>query len=138
MIVGSPENKNIGLASDVTLQARNLTKVYVTGDVEVHALRGVDLDLYSGEMMVLLGASGSGKSTLLNIVGGLDVPTSGSVIFRDFELTRANTGELTQFRRAHVGFVFQFFTVCSFSFRVLVKNVVSNKTVKFFTEKMFK
>jgi len=79
--------------------------------VEVHALRGVDLDLYTGELVVLLGASGSGKSTLLNIIGGLDIPTSGSVMFRDFELTRAGTDELTQFRRAHVGFVFQFYNL---------------------------
>jgi putative ABC transport system ATP-binding protein len=110
--VASPEeSSNTGLEGNVTLRARDLTKVYATGDVEVHALRGVDLDLYSGELVVLLGASGSGKSTLLNIIGGLDVPTSGSVIFRDFELTNANTGELTQFRRAHVGFVFQFYNL---------------------------
>jgi len=102
---------NAGLESNVALRARGLTKVYVTGDVEVHALRGVDLDLYHGELVVFLGASGSGKSTLLNIVGGLDVPTSGSVVFNDFELTSAKTGELTQFRRAHVGFVFQFYNL---------------------------
>jgi len=97
--------------TNITLSARDLTKVYVTGEVEVHALRGVDLDLYTGELVVLLGASGSGKSTLLNIIGGLDIPTSGSVMFRDFELTRADTDELTQFRRAHVGFVFQFYNL---------------------------
>jgi len=95
----------------ITLSARDLTKVYVTGDIEVHALRGVDLDLYAGELVVLLGASGSGKSTLLNIVGGLDVPTSGRVMFGEFEITDANTSELTQFRRAHVGFVFQFYNL---------------------------
>lgn len=111
--MANPEEKNsdVGLEHNVTLRARDLTKVYVTGDVEVHALRGVDLDLYTGEFVVLLGASGSGKSTLLNIIGGLDVPTAGSVVFRDFELTRANTGELTRFRRAHVGFVFQFYNL---------------------------
>ena len=109
----NPAEKNTGPGVEhaVTLSARGLTKVYSTGDVEVHALRGVDLDLYAGELVVLLGASGSGKSTLLNIVGGLDVPTAGSVVFRDFELTTANTGELTQFRRAHVGFVFQFYNL---------------------------
>jgi len=98
-------------SSNVPLRARGLTKVYATGEVEVHALRGVDLDLYDGEMVVLLGPSGSGKSTLLNIIGGLDVPTSGQVVFRDHELTHANTGELTQFRREHVGFVFQFYNL---------------------------
>ena len=93
------------------LSGRGLTKVYKTGEVEVHALRGVDIDLYTGEFMVLLGASGSGKSTLLNIIGGLDVPSEGSVVFRDKELNRADAGELTQFRRAHVGFVFQFYNL---------------------------
>lgn len=96
---------------EAALSGRGLTKVYATGEVEVHALRGVDLDLFAGEFMVLLGASGSGKSTLLNIVGGLDVPTAGSVRFRDRELNRANAGELTQFRRKHVGFVFQFYNL---------------------------
>ena len=93
------------------LSARGLTKVYKTGEVEVHALRGVDLDLYHGEFVVLLGASGSGKSTLLNIIGGLDIPTAGRVLFHDHELTRANTGELTEYRRTHVGFVFQFYNL---------------------------
>lgn len=96
---------------EAALSARGLTKVYKTGEVEVHALRGVDLDFYTGEFVVLLGASGSGKSTLLNIIGGLDVPTAGQVLFRGRELTHATTGELTQFRRAHVGFVFQFYNL---------------------------
>jgi putative ABC transport system ATP-binding protein len=91
--------------------ARALTKVYRMGEVQVHALRGVDLDLYAGEMVVLLGPSGSGKSTLLNILGGLDVPTSGTVAYRDHELTRASEDELTRFRREHVGFVFQFYNL---------------------------
>jgi putative ABC transport system ATP-binding protein len=99
------------MSAEAALKARGLTKVYRTGEVEVHALRGVDLELYSGEFVVLLGASGSGKSTLLNIVGGLDVPTEGTVYFHDQELTKANSGELTQFRRAHVGFVFQFYNL---------------------------
>ncbi len=90
---------------------RGVSKVYQMGEVEVHALRSVDLDLYEGELAVLLGASGSGKSTLLNIIGGLDVPTSGEVIFRDHNLTKANDAQLTEFRRDHVGFVFQFYNL---------------------------
>ena len=92
-------------------RARGITKVYRMGDVEVHALRSADLDLYAGELVVLLGASGSGKSTLLNILGGLDVPTSGQVWFRGHDLTRAGDAELTRFRRDHVGFVFQFYNL---------------------------
>jgi putative ABC transport system ATP-binding protein len=90
---------------------RGVSKVYRMGDVEVHALRSVDLDLYEGEFVVLLGASGSGKSTLLNILGGLDTPTSGTVVFRDRELTTAGERELTEYRRNAVGFVFQFYNV---------------------------
>lgn len=93
------------------LRAEALTKVYRTGAVEVHALRGVDLDLYEGEMVVLLGASGSGKSTLLNILGALDSPTSGRIRFRDHDLTDASDRALTAFRRDHVGFVFQFYNL---------------------------
>jgi putative ABC transport system ATP-binding protein len=81
------------------------------GDVEVHALRGVDLDLFPGEFVVLLGPSGSGKSTLLNILGGLDVPTSGEVFYLDHNLTAAEPAELTRYRREHVGFVFQFYNL---------------------------
>ncbi|HEX8363599.1 MAG TPA: ABC transporter ATP-binding protein [Longimicrobium sp.] len=92
-------------------RARGITKVYRMRDVEVHALRSADLDLYAGELMVLLGASGSGKSTLLNILGGLDVPTAGQVWFRDHDLTRASDADLTRFRREHVGFVFQFYNL---------------------------
>jgi len=95
----------------VTLSGRGLTKVYRTGEVEVHALRGADLDLYAGELVVLLGVSGSGKSTLLNILGGLDVPTAGHVLFRDRELTGADEAALTKYRRDHVGFVFQFYNL---------------------------
>ena len=90
-------------------RARGLTKTYQMGDVNILALRSVDLDLYGGELVVILGPSGSGKSTLLNILGGLDVPTSGSVHFFDHDLTAADDRELTRFRREHVGFVFQFF-----------------------------
>ena len=78
------------------------------GDVEVHALRSVELELYDGELVVILGASGSGKSTLLNILGGLDVPTAGEAFYRDHNLTIEDDGELTRYRREHVGFVFQF------------------------------
>ena len=81
------------------------------GEVQVHALRGVDLGLYAGELVVLLGASGSGKSTLLNILGGLDTASGGQVWYRDWELTRATERELTEYRRYHVGFVFQFYNL---------------------------
>ena len=90
---------------------RDLTKVYPMGEVSVQALRGVDLDLYEGELAVLLGPSGSGKSTLLNIIGGLDTATGGEVHYRDMDLTHATERELTQFRRHHVGFVFQFYNL---------------------------
>jgi putative ABC transport system ATP-binding protein len=93
------------------LRAVGLTKTYRMGEVEVPALRGVDLDLVAGEFVVLLGPSGSGKSTLLNILGGLDLPTSGRVFYRGVELTRASEAELTRYRRHHVGFVFQFYNL---------------------------
>jgi len=89
----------------------NVSKVYIMGDVQVNALRGVDFDLWAGEFVVILGASGSGKSTLLNILGGLDLPTSGEVFFRDHNLTAADERGLTAFRREHVGFVFQFYNL---------------------------
>ncbi|MEQ1574500.1 MAG: ABC transporter ATP-binding protein [Vicinamibacterales bacterium] len=81
------------------------------GEMEVHALRGVDFDLFPGEFVVLLGPSGSGKSTLLNILGGLDIPTSGHVVYRDHDLTTAGEAALTEYRREHVGFVFQFYNL---------------------------
>jgi putative ABC transport system ATP-binding protein len=87
--------------------ASNLTKVYPMGELTVHALRGVDFELYPGELVVLLGPSGSGKSTLLNILGGLDVPSSGHVVYHDHDLTTAGEAALTGYRREHVGFVFQ-------------------------------
>ncbi len=96
---------------DVTLAAEALTRVYRTGDVEVHALRGVDLSLYADELVVLLGASGSGKSTLLNILGGLDSPTSGTVQFRGDSLVFDDVAAMTTYRRDHVGFVFQFYNL---------------------------
>ena len=91
--------------------ARGITKIYHMGEVDVHALRGVDVDLFEGEFAVLLGPSGSGKSTLLNIIGGLDVPSSGTVFYRDQDLTRYDDATLTQYRRRHVGFVFQFYNL---------------------------
>jgi putative ABC transport system ATP-binding protein len=93
------------------LEAHALTKVYTMGEVKVVALRGVDLDLFSGELVVLLGPSGSGKSTLLNILGGLDRPTEGTFTYLDHELAAANDRELTRYRREHVGFVFQFYNL---------------------------
>jgi len=92
-------------------QARGLTKVYHMGEVDVHALRGVDLETRAGEFVVLLGPSGSGKSTLLNILGGLDVPSTGRVVYRDHDLTVADEAALTEYRRDHVGFVFQFYNL---------------------------
>ncbi len=96
---------------EAVFQARGVTKIYRMGEVEVPALRGVDLDLYRGELVVLLGPSGSGKSTLLNILGGLDRPTAGQVLYLGRDLTRAGDRELTEFRRHHVGFVFQFYNL---------------------------
>lgn len=92
-------------------KTEGLTKVYLMGNVDVHALRGIDLELYSGELVVLLGASGSGKSTLLNILGGLDRPTEGQVLYRNRDITDADDNELTEYRRHHVGFVFQFYNL---------------------------
>ena len=90
---------------------RDLAKVYSMGEVEVHALRQVTLTLHEGQFVCLLGPSGSGKSTLLNIIGGLDVPTSGQVVYRDIDLTQADEAALTHYRRKHVGFVFQFYNL---------------------------
>jgi putative ABC transport system ATP-binding protein len=107
-----PEQKSIPAARrESVFQIRRVSKVYKMGDVEVQALRSVDLDLYRGELVVMLGASGSGKSTLLNIIGGLDVPTSGEVIYADHDLTKATDKQLTEYRRDHVGFVFQFYNL---------------------------
>lgn len=99
------------LDKGVAFHVHDVTKTYQMGEVQVHALRGVDLDLYKGEFTVLLGASGSGKSTLLNILGGLDTPTAGHVLYGDRDLTYATESELTKYRRYHVGFVFQFYNL---------------------------
>ncbi|MBN2370853.1 MAG: ABC transporter ATP-binding protein [Vicinamibacteria bacterium] len=99
------------MPNDKVFEARSITKVYNMGEVQVHALRGVDLDLEKSEFLVLLGPSGSGKSTFLNILGGLDVPTSGQVNYRGTEITAADEAALTEYRRRHVGFVFQFYNL---------------------------
>lgn len=96
---------------EIVFQTRGLSKVYDMGEVQVHALRDVDLELYASELVVLLGASGSGKSTLVNILGGLDTATDGEVFYRDQNLTRATDRALTNYRRHYVGFVFQFYNL---------------------------
>jgi putative ABC transport system ATP-binding protein len=110
-MTSTPTTRDSPSPPQTTLRAEALTKTYRTGDVEVRALRGVDLELYAGEFVVLLGQSGSGKSTLLNILGGLDVPTSGRVFFDEIDITAREDAALTSFRRDHVGFVFQFYNL---------------------------
>jgi putative ABC transport system ATP-binding protein len=108
------------------LSAHGLAKIYTLGEVVVHALRGVDLDLRETELLVLRGPSGSGKSTLLNILGGLDVPTGGEVFYRGQDLTQADEAELTAYRRLHVGFVFQFYN--------LIPSLTARENVSLVTE----
>jgi putative ABC transport system ATP-binding protein len=96
---------------DLVFHATGVRKIYDMGEVKVEALRGVDLDLYAGELVVMLGPSGSGKSTLLNILGGLDRATSGHVSYHQKDLSEASERELTEYRRHHVGFVFQFYNL---------------------------
>jgi putative ABC transport system ATP-binding protein len=105
------DNKHYTSPDNIVFRAQGLTKVYDMGEIQVHALRGIDLELYAGELVVLLGPSGSGKSTLLNILGGLDTATSGHVTYHDKNLTSAVDRELTEYRRNHVGFVFQFYNL---------------------------
>lgn len=107
-------------------RVRGLTKTYGSGTTEVHALAGVDLDLYEGELVVLLGPSGSGKTTLLNNLGGLDVPTTGELWYRDTDLTTADEDQLTRFRRESVGFVFQFYN--------LIPSLTARENVALITE----
>lgn len=114
------------MTTEAVFLAEGLTKVYRTGEVEIYALRGVDLSLYRGEFVVLLGPSGSGKSTLLNILGGLDVPSAGRVIYRGQDLSRASDAELTEFRRQNVGFVFQFYN--------LIPSLTAKENVEVVTE----
>ncbi len=108
---GSPPMSATETQTEIVFSVREVTKVYPMGEVEVRALDGVDLDLRAGEFVVILGPSGSGKSTLLNLLGGLDIPTSGTIRFRDHDLTAAGDAALTRFRRDHVGFVFQFYNL---------------------------
>ncbi len=112
--------------AEAVFRARELTKIYKTGEVEVRALNGADIELYAGEVSVLLGPSGSGKSTLLNILGGLDKATSGTVSFLDHDLTNASERDLTRYRRDHVGFVFQFYN--------LIPNLTARENVELVTE----
>ncbi|MCR9194170.1 MAG: ABC transporter ATP-binding protein [Hyphomonas sp.] len=112
--------------ANTLLSVRGLTKVYQTGAVKVHALRGIDLTIKRGELIVMLGASGSGKSTLLNIIGGLDTPTTGTVTFMGEDITGLRPSGLTQFRRAHVGFIFQFYN--------LVPSLTARENVALVTE----
>lgn len=104
-------NLHSQIEAQLVFSAKGLSKVYQMGEVSVHALRGVNLELYQGEFVVLLGPSGSGKSTLLNILGGLDTASEGEVFYRDHDLVRSDEKELTAFRRDHVGFVFQFYNL---------------------------
>ena len=107
-------------------RARNLTKTYDMGEVQVQALRGVDVDLFESEFVVLLGPSGSGKSTLLNILGGLDSPTTGTVYYHEKELTKFSDSALTRYRRENVGFVFQFYN--------LIPSLTARENVSLITE----
>ena len=111
MVARSHREAHPPLELGAVFHVHGVTKVYQMGEVQVHALRGVDLDLYQGELTVLLGVSGSGKSTLLNILGGLDTPTQGHVLYGTQDLTAASERELTAYRRNHVGFVFQFYNL---------------------------
>jgi putative ABC transport system ATP-binding protein len=125
-ISGSPNSSGEDPERDPLFRTRDLTKVYANGDVEVSALNGVNLDLFDGELVVLLGPSGSGKSTLLNILGGLDVPTDGTLTFRGEDLTEADEKTLTQYRRDVVGFVFQFYN--------LIPSLTARENVELITE----
>lgn len=107
----NPDVPQINDSPPSIFRVRGITKIYQMGEVKVHALRGVDLDLYKSEFVVLLGPSGSGKSTLLNILGGLDTPTDGTVNYSDHNLSVYDDRTLTQYRREHVGFVFQFYNL---------------------------
>ena len=106
-----PGDRDGSDVASAVFNIRNVSKTYRMGEVEVHALRAVNLELYAGEFVVILGPSGSGKSTLLNILGALDVPTEGEVRYLDHVLTTADAAALTRFRREHVGFVFQFYNL---------------------------
>ena len=113
-------------ARTIAFRGLSLCKTYRTGETEVHALRGVDLEIFDGEVLVLLGPSGSGKSTLLNIIGGLDRPTSGELFYHGTELTALEEAELTRFRRANIGFIFQFYN--------LVPSLTAEENVRLVTD----
>ncbi len=113
-------------AEEAVVRVRGLTKVYGTGTAEVRALSGVDLDLHAGELVVLLGPSGSGKTTLLNNLGGLDVPTSGTLEYRGTNLAEADEQSLTRYRRDSVGFIFQFYN--------LIPSLTAHENVALITE----
>ncbi|WP_374547471.1 ABC transporter ATP-binding protein [Rhodoblastus sp.] len=110
----------------IVFSSRNLNKTYRVGSVDVAALQGLDLDIYAGEFIVILGPSGSGKSTLLNILGGLDSASSGAAAWRDHNLVEASDEELTRYRREHVGFVFQFYN--------LIPSLTARENVELVTE----
>jgi putative ABC transport system ATP-binding protein len=122
----APASDLSATVGEPVFEVRGLTKTYGTGDAEVHALSGVDLDLYAGELVVLLGASGSGKSTLLNNLGGLDTPTGGALRYRGWDLSGANPDGLTRYRRDVVGFVFQFYN--------LIPSLTARENVALITE----
>lgn len=124
--MNAPITSGEGPGQRLAFRGSDLRKIYRTGETEVQALRGVDLEIASGEMLVLLGPSGSGKSTLLNIIGGLDRPTSGTLHYQDIELTALDEKELTRFRRAHVGFIFQFYN--------LVPSLTAEENVRLVTD----
>ncbi len=126
MPAGAGAAAEAAAARERLFHVRDITKVYSGGEVEVRALDGVDLDLYAGELVVLLGASGSGKSTLLNILGGLDLPTDGLLTYRGLDLTQADTAGLTRFRRDVVGFIFQFYN--------LIPSLTARENVALITE----
>jgi putative ABC transport system ATP-binding protein len=122
----APTSDLSATVGEPVFEVRGLTKTYGTGEAEVHALSGVDLDLYAGELVVLLGASGSGKSTLLNNLGGLDTPTGGALRYRGWDLSGANPDGLTRYRRDVVGFVFQFYN--------LIPSLTARENVALITE----
>lgn len=123
---GSVKGPGGGSSSRVAFTCRGLTKIYKTGETEVNALRGVDIEIQAGQILVLLGPSGSGKSTFLNILGGLDRPSSGRLLFGSEDLVAMNDRELTVFRRAHIGFIFQFYN--------LIPSLTADENVRLVTD----
>jgi len=126
MILAEAKCTTKAIPREQVFRVRGLTKCYGMGSTEVRALAGVDLDLFAGELIVLLGPSGSGKTTLLNQLGGLDAPTAGELWFRDLDLTGADENQLTQFRRDSVGFIFQFYN--------LIPSLTARENVALITE----